>query len=148
MNHICSIFWPLFFISFISALIIFSLYGFLLTGYSKVVAPVSSVVSHGYAAPVVSHGYAAPAYAGLYNRFDKISLWLIKKIRFRLRCVQSGFSVRPWCSESYLWRRFRYGFALLIIEPNRSICNVHMSITAFFDRLCIKSGRSSRFNRC
>lgn len=42
------------------------------------VAPVSSVVSHGYAAPVVSHGYAAPAYAGLYNRFDKISLWLIK----------------------------------------------------------------------
>lgn len=39
------------------------------TGYaSKVAAPVSTVVSHGYAAPVssvVSHGYAAPALGSL-----------------------------------------------------------------------------------
>lgn len=36
----------------------------LITGYGKVVAPVSSVVSHGYAAPAyATSGYAAPAYA-------------------------------------------------------------------------------------
>lgn len=67
---------------------------FFIIGYGKVVSPVSTVLSHGYAAPAIAaHSYAAPAY-GLYYfshvvNFNpsKKSCWLSFKV--------SAVMVRP-----------------------------------------------------